>query len=100
MVLAAGKGERMRPLTLSVPKPLVPLAGRTLLDRVLDRLAAGVKTAVVNVHYLPDQLEAHVARRKARQPELIVSDERGSCSTPAAAPEGPAAARARAVLYP
>ena len=61
-----------------MPKPLVPLAGRTLLDHVLDRLAvAGVKTAVVNVHYLPDQLEAHVARRKARQPELIVSDERG-----------------------
>ena len=78
MVLAAGKGERMRPLTLSVPKPLVPLAGRTLLDHVLDRLAAaGVKTAVINVHYLPDQLEAHVAGRKSRQPELIVSDERG-----------------------
>ena len=75
MVLAAGKGERMRPLTLSVPKPLVPLAGRTLLDHVLDRLAmAGVKTAVVNVHYLPDQIIAHTASRA--RPRIIISDER------------------------
>ena len=60
MVLAAGFGERMRPLTLRVPKPLVPLAGRPLIDHVLDRLVqAGVKTAVVNVHYLPDQLVEH-----------------------------------------
>jgi N-acetyl-alpha-D-muramate 1-phosphate uridylyltransferase len=78
MVLAAGFGERMRPLTLRVPKPLVPLAGRALIDHVLDRLAAsGVKTAVVNVHYLPDQLEAHLAERRGRPPETIVSDERG-----------------------
>ena len=57
MVLAAGLGERMRPLTLRMPKPLVPLAGRPLIDHVLDRLAgAGVETAVVNVHYLPDLL--------------------------------------------
>ena len=59
MVLAAGRGERMRPLTLKVPKPLVELAGRPLIDHVLDKLAgAGVETAVVNVHYLPDLLEA------------------------------------------
>jgi MurNAc alpha-1-phosphate uridylyltransferase len=78
MVLAAGYGERMRPLTLRMPKPLVTLAGRTLLDHVLDRLAgAGVKTAIVNVHYLPEQLEAHLAARKGKQPETLVSDERG-----------------------
>jgi MurNAc alpha-1-phosphate uridylyltransferase len=78
MVLAAGYGERMRPLTLRIPKPLVPLAGRSLLDHVLDRLAtAGVKTAIVNVHYLPEQLEAHLAARRGRLPETLVSDERG-----------------------
>ena len=78
MVLAAGYGERMRPLTLRMPKPLVTLAGRPLLDHVLDRLAgAGVKTAIVNVHYLPEQLEAHLAARKGKQPETLVSDERG-----------------------
>lgn len=78
MVLAAGLGERMRPLTLRMPKPLVPLAGKPLLDHVLDRLAlAGVATAVVNVHYLPEQLEAHVASRKGKQPAIVVSDERG-----------------------
>ena len=78
MVLAAGRGERMRPLTLRMPKPLVPLAGRPLLDHVLDRLAAaGVTTAVVNVHYLPEQLEAHLASRNGKPPETLVSDERG-----------------------
>jgi N-acetyl-alpha-D-muramate 1-phosphate uridylyltransferase len=78
MVLAAGFGERMRPLTLRMPKPLVPLAGRPLIDHVLDRLArAGVKTAVVNVHYLPEQLEAHLAARKSKAPDIVVSDERG-----------------------
>ena len=78
MVLAAGFGERMRPLTLRMPKPLVPLAGRPLIDHVLDRLArAGVKTAVVNVHYLPEQLEAHLAARKGKAPEIVISDERG-----------------------
>jgi len=78
LVLAAGYGERMRPLTLRMPKPLVPLAGRPLLDHVLDRLtAAGVKTAIVNVHYLPEQLEAHLARRQGNPPNIVVSDERG-----------------------
>jgi MurNAc alpha-1-phosphate uridylyltransferase len=78
IVLAAGFGERMRPLTLSTPKPLLPLASKALLDHVLDRLAAsGVRTAVVNVHYLPDQLEAHLAKRRTRPPETLVSDERG-----------------------
>jgi len=78
MVLAAGLGERMRPLTLRMPKPLVPLASRPLIDHVLDRLAAaGVQTAVVNVHYLPEQLEAHLAGRQGKSPEILVSDERG-----------------------
>jgi MurNAc alpha-1-phosphate uridylyltransferase len=77
MVLAAGYGERMRPLTLTMPKPLVPLAGRALIDHVLDRLAAaGVETAVVNVHYLPEQIEAHLRERAGRPPKTIVSDER------------------------
>ena len=59
MVMAAGIGKRMRPLTATRPKPLVEVAGRTLLDHTLDHLrAAGVKKAVVNVHYLPDALEA------------------------------------------
>jgi MurNAc alpha-1-phosphate uridylyltransferase len=61
-----------------MPKPLVPLAGRPLIDHVLDRLArAGVKTAVVNVHYLPEQLEAHLAARKGKAPDIVISDERG-----------------------
>jgi MurNAc alpha-1-phosphate uridylyltransferase len=78
MVLAAGYGERMRPLTLRIPKPLVALAGRPLIDHVLDRLAAaGVKTAVVNLHYLPEPLQAHLTARKSKGPEILVSDERG-----------------------
>jgi MurNAc alpha-1-phosphate uridylyltransferase len=78
IVLAAGFGERMRPLTLRIPKPLVPLAGKPLIDHVLDRLAeAGVKTAIVNVHYLPDQLETHLGQRQGKPPQILISDERG-----------------------
>jgi len=75
MVLAAGLGLRMRPLTDTKPKPLVAVAGKPLLDYVLDRLAdAGVSEAVVNVHYLPDQIIAHTATRE--RPRVIISDER------------------------
>jgi N-acetyl-alpha-D-muramate 1-phosphate uridylyltransferase len=75
MVLAAGLGKRMRPLTASQPKPLVRVAGKPMIDHVLDRLAsAGVAKAVVNVHYLGDALEAHVLGR--RQPQVTISDER------------------------
>jgi MurNAc alpha-1-phosphate uridylyltransferase len=75
LVLAAGLGQRMRPLTNSVPKPLVPLGGRRLIDHVLDRLAgAGIAEAVVNVHYLPGLIEAHLAGRTA--PRITISDER------------------------
>ena len=77
MVMAAGIGKRMRPLTATRPKPLVKVAGRALLDHVFDRLrAAGVERAVVNVHYLADALEAHLANRVSGI-EVIVSDERG-----------------------
>ncbi len=75
MVLAAGLGLRMRPLTERMPKPLVPVAGRALLDHVLDKLGdAGVSEAIVNVHYLPDQIIDHVAART--KPRVTVSDER------------------------
>ena len=77
MVMAAGLGKRMRPLTASRPKPLVEVAGRALLDHAMDRLrAAGVERAVVNVHYLADALEAHLARR-VKDIAIDVSDERG-----------------------
>lgn len=75
MLMAAGLGKRMRPLTASTPKPLVRVAGRPLIDRALDRLEeAGVSRAVVNVHYLADAIEAHIASRKA--PSITFSDER------------------------
>lgn len=75
MVLAAGLGLRMRPLTDTTPKPLIRVAGRALLDHALDKLAGvGVRDAVVNVHYLPDQIIDHVADRS--QPRVIISDER------------------------
>jgi MurNAc alpha-1-phosphate uridylyltransferase len=75
MVLAAGLGVRMRPLTDKMPKPLVRVAGQPLLDYVLDKLAvAGVSEAVVNVHYLPDQIIEHTRLRK--KPRIIISDER------------------------
>ena len=77
MVMAAGLGKRMRPLTATRPKPLVEVAGRTLLDHVFDRLrSAGVKRAVVNVHYLADALEAHLNNR-VKGIEVVISDERG-----------------------
>ena len=75
MVLAAGLGKRMRPLTDTMPKPLVKIAGKALLDWGLDSLeAAGISKAIVNVHYLPEQIIAHVAGR--REPEIVISDER------------------------
>ncbi len=75
MVLAAGLGQRMRPITDTLPKPLVAIGGKAMLDHALDRLAeAGIEEAVVNVHHLARQIEAHLAGRK--QPRITISDER------------------------
>ena len=75
MVMAAGLGQRMRPITDTRPKPLVQVGGATMLDHALDRLAeAGIGRVVVNVHHLADQIEAHLLTRSGQ--ELIVSDER------------------------
>ena len=75
MVLAAGLGVRMRPLSQNVPKPMVVLNGRPLIDHVLDRVAdSGIKTAVVNVHHHADQIESHLKKRQ--RPRIVVSDER------------------------
>lgn len=75
MVLAAGLGQRMRPITDTLPKPLVAIGGKAMLDHALDRLAeAGVAEAVVNVHHLADQIERHLAGRA--RPRVTISDER------------------------
>jgi N-acetyl-alpha-D-muramate 1-phosphate uridylyltransferase len=76
IVLAAGLGTRMRPYNGHIPKPLVEVGGKSLIDYVLDRLAdTGVERAVVNVHHLADAVERHLAAR--RQPQIVISDERG-----------------------
>lgn len=76
MIMAAGLGKRMRPLTATRPKPLIEVKGKALLDHVLDRLSsAGVRKVVVNVHYLADAVEAHLASR-AHGLEVAISNER------------------------
>jgi MurNAc alpha-1-phosphate uridylyltransferase len=76
MIMAAGLGKRMRPLTATRPKPLIEVAGKALLDHVLEKLrAAGVRRVVVNVHYLADSLEAHLESRNHGL-EVVISDER------------------------
>ena len=75
MVLAAGLGSRMRPFNGHIPKPLVEVGGKALIDCVLDRLAAaGVERVVINVHHLAEQIERHVQGRT--RPRIIISDER------------------------
>ena len=76
MLMAAGLGTRMRPLTNDRPKPLVQVAGQALIDHALDRIeAGGIERVVVNVHYLPDQVEAHLQARRTGM-EILISDER------------------------
>lgn len=75
MLLAGGLGTRLRPLTTTIPKPLIEIGGKALIDRMLDPLvAAGTTRAIVNVHWLADQIEAHLAKRK--DIEIVISDER------------------------
>jgi MurNAc alpha-1-phosphate uridylyltransferase len=77
MIMAAGLGKRMRPLTTTRPKPLIEVGGKALLDHVLEKLrTAGVTKVVVNVHYLPEALEAHLMSRNHGL-EVVISDERG-----------------------
>jgi MurNAc alpha-1-phosphate uridylyltransferase len=78
MVMAAGLGKRMRPLTATRPKPLIAVAGQPLIDHALDRIEeAGIRSTVVNVHYLADAIEAHLrARARRTGAEYIISDER------------------------
>ena len=80
MVLAAGRGERLRPLTDTMPKPLVPIIGKPLLDHAIDRLAAaGVARVVVNVHHLADQIVGHLWGRT--HPEIVISREATALET-------------------
>jgi MurNAc alpha-1-phosphate uridylyltransferase len=75
MVFAAGLGTRMRPFSEHIPKPLIKVGGKALIDHTLDRIAAGgVSTAVVNLHHCADQIETHLAVRRA--PKIVISDER------------------------
>lgn len=77
MVLAAGLGTRLRPITNTMPKPLVEIAGKPMIDYVLDLLAeAGITKAAVNVHHFADQMEGHLSQR--RSPEILISDERNA----------------------
>ena len=74
MILAAGLGKRMRPVSVTTPKPLVEVRGHALIDRALDRLVrAGVERAVINVHYLGELIRVHVGKRS--EPEIVISDE-------------------------
>lgn len=76
MVMAAGLGKRMLPLTAHTPKPLIDVGGKALIDHMLEHLSdAGIEQAVVNVHYLPEQVEAYLATRV--HPVITFSDERG-----------------------
>jgi len=92
MVMAAGLGVRMRPLTDHRPKALIEVGGKALIDHALDRLeAAGVTRAVINIHAFPEQMRAHLAHR--RSPEILISDE-----TQALLETGGGLKRARALL--